>query len=184
MRLIIFSISIFYFISHNSLGQVGKAFPQMEGESLTNQIINIPDDIKGKFSIIGLAYSKKSEDALKSWFEPAYFQFIDKPETPSLFAGNYDVNVYFVPMFTGAKRPAYRTVMKKVKKSIDEKLLPHVLFYKGELRKYKKELGFKGKDTPYFFVLNEEGKIVFKTGGRYSDSKMREIVDYLEDSWN
>lgn len=163
--------------------QVGKSFPEMEGESLTNQIINIPADLKGKYSIIGLAYSKKSEDALKTWFEPAYYQFIHKPEKPSLFAGNYDVNVYFVPMFTGAKRPAYKAVMNKVRKTIDEKLLPYVLFYKGELKKYKKELNFKGNDVPYFFIIDKEGNIIHTTSGRYTDAKMSEITDYIEDAW-
>ncbi len=182
MRLLILT-SLFIGIFSFSQAQIGKQFPSMEGESLTNKMIDIPNDLKGKYSIIGLAYSKKSEDALKTWFEPAYYQFIYKPETPSLFAGNYDVNVYFVPMFTGAKRPAYKAVMKKVKKTIDERLLPYVLFYKGELKKYKKELGFKGKDVPYFFIIDENGKIIHSTSGRYTDAKMSEITDYIEDSW-
>lgn len=169
---------------HASVAQTGQQFPAMEGESLTNQNLNLPEDLKGKYSIIGLAYSKKSESALKTWFEPAYNQFLYKPETPSLFAGSYDVHLYFIPMFTGVKRPAYKTVMNKMKKTIDKKLLPYVLFYKGELKKYKKSLKFKGKDVPYFFVLDENGKIVYTTSGRYTDSKMREIADQIEDSWN
>lgn len=156
----------------------------MEAESLTNNIINLPQDIKGKYSIIGLAYSKKSENDLKTWFSPAYNQFIYKPEKPSLFAGNYDVNVYFVPMFTGAKRPAYKSVMKKVQKDIDPRLQPYVLFYKGQLKAYKQSLKFKGKDVPHFFILDPEGKIIHKASGRYSDSKMQEIVDLVEDAWN
>lgn len=182
MRLVLL-ISVFIGLISASHAQVGKQFPAMEGESLTNKMVNIPADLEGKYSIIGLAYSKKSEDALKTWFEPAYYQFIHKPDKPSLFAGNYDVNVYFVPMFTGAKRPAYKAVMKKVRKSIDEKLLPYVLFYKGELKKYKKELNFKGKDVPYFFIIDGDGKIIHTTSGRYTDAKMSEITDYVEDSW-
>ncbi|MGB3464577.1 MAG: hypothetical protein WBA74_04875 [Cyclobacteriaceae bacterium] len=184
MRELRIVIALLFVAMTTANAQVGNSFPMMEGESLTNEMINIPEDIKGKYSIIGLAYSKKSEDALKTWFEPAYYQFIHQPEKPSLFAGQYDVNVYFVPMFTGAKRPAYKAVMKKVKKSIDPKLLPYVLFYKGELKKYRKELGFKGKDIPYFFVLDGEGKIIYMTAGKYTDSKMREIADQVEDSWN
>ncbi|MBV6647066.1 MAG: hypothetical protein KI790_16535 [Cyclobacteriaceae bacterium] len=165
-------------------GQVGQEFPYMEGESLTNQVINIPKDVAGKYTLIGLAYSKKSENYLQTWFEPTYNQFIYKPDKPSLFGGNYDVNVYFIPMFTGAKRPAYKSVMKKIQKTIDPKLQPHVLFYKGELKSYKKALNFKGKDVPYFFVLDESGKIIYATSGRYTDTKMREITDKVEDSWN
>jgi hypothetical protein len=143
----------------------------------------LPEDIKGKYTILGLAYSKKSEKDLKSWFSPAYNQFIYKPETPSLFAGNYDVNVYFIPMFSGAKRPAYQKVMNNIKKTIDVKLQPYVLFYKGTIKEYKKLLNFDGKDRPYFYVLDPEGKIIHATSGYYSDSKIQEIVDAVEPAW-
>ncbi len=145
-----------------------------------HEFVNIPNDLQGKYSLLGLAYSKKSENALKTWFSPAYNQFIYEPETPSLFAGNYDLHVYFVPMFTGAKRPAYQKVMNKVEKTIDPKLKPYVLFYKGKLGDYKKSLNFDGKEIPYFYVLDPEGTIIHSTTGRYSDSKMQEIVDLVE----
>lgn len=176
-------IFLSFIISYSSFAQVGSQFPAMETESLINSFINIPEDTKGKYTLIGLAFSKRSEDDLKTWFQPAYNQFIYQPETPSLFAGNYDVFCYFIPMFTGAKRPAYQNVMKKVGESLDEKLHPYVLFYKGSLRHYKDVLNFDGKDEPYFYVLDPEGKIVHATKGRYSDSKMQEIVDAVADAW-
>ncbi len=155
----------------------------MEGESLTNEFINIPDDLAGKYTIIGLAYSKKAEEYLKSWFRPAYYQFLYKPEEPSVFQSTYDIHLYFVPMFTGAKRPAYQGVMKKVKKTVDPKLHPYVLFYKGELKKYKEDLNFEGKHLPYFYVLDPEGTIIYSTSGRYTEAKMQEIVDIIEETW-
>lgn len=163
--------------------QLGDQFPYMEAETLTNQLLNLPEDVQGKHTVIGLAYSKKSEKSLRSWFQPAYQQFIYKPETPSLFAGNYDVNCFFIPMFTGAKRIAYKKSMDKVKKDIDRRLLPHVLFYQGSLKDYKNKLGFDGKDVPYFFILDPDGKIVHATRGAYSDSKMQDILTALDDAW-
>jgi hypothetical protein len=163
--------------------QLGNEFPYMEAETLTNEFLNLPEDTKGKHTVIGLAYSKKSEKDLRSWFQPAYQQFIYKPETPSLFAGNYDVNCYFIPMFTGAKRVAYKKSMDKVKEDIDRRLLPHVLFYQGSLRDYKDQLNFDGKDVPYFFILDPEGKIVHATSGAYTDRKMQEILTALDDAW-
>ncbi|MEQ9404113.1 MAG: hypothetical protein RIM99_11030 [Cyclobacteriaceae bacterium] len=161
-------------------GQVGDQFPIMEAESLTNEYITLPEGLKDKFSIVGLAYTKASEDDLKTWFEPAYNQFIYKPETASVFDFSYDVYCYFVPMFTGAKRPAYQKVMKKLQKTIDKRLLPHVLFYKGALKTYKESLKFEGRDLPYFFVLDPSGKIVYATSGKYSKKKMQEIIDAVD----
>ena len=100
-------------ISLGCFSQEGNQFPTMEAESLSNQLVDIPKDLEGKYSLIGLAYSKQAEDFLKNWFEPIYNQFIYKNPTPGLFSFSFDVNCYFIPMFTGAKRPAYQKVMKK-----------------------------------------------------------------------
>lgn len=167
------------YVSLFSFGQVGDQFPAMEAETLKNEFVNIPADLSDKYTLIGLAYSKKSEEYLKTWFEPAYNQFIYKPKTPSVFDISFDVHCYFIPMFTGAKRPAYQKVMNKLQKTIDKRLQPNVLFYKGQLKEYKEALNFEGNDIPYFFVLNPDGEIIYTTSGRYTKAKMQEITDMV-----
>jgi len=158
---------------------VGKMFPAMEAESVEDKKVMLPDAAKGKFTLIGLAYSKKSEDELNSWFQPVFEKFIQK--TSGVLAGfSYDVNVYFVPMFTGVNAAATGTAKRKAIKNIDPQLLPYVLFYKGELKPYKEALDFEKKDIPYFFVLDETGKIVFATSGKYTAAKMSQVEDVIE----
>ncbi len=158
---------------------VGKMFPAMIAETVEDKKVNLPTDTKGKFTLLGLAYSKKSEDELNSWFSPIFNKFIQK--TTGLMAGmEYDVNVYFVPMFTGVNAAAAGTAKRKAAKGVDPQLLPFLLFYKGELKPYKEALDFKKKDVPYFFVLDTEGKIVFATSGKYSEEKMDEIESKIE----
>lgn len=167
-----------------SYAQVGDLFPEMEAESLTNEFVNIPADIGGKYSLVGLAYSKKAEEYLKGWFEPVYNQFIYKNPNPGPFDFSFDVNTYFIPMFTGAKRPAYQKVMNKLQKTIDKRMQPNVLFYKGTLNEYKEALNFDGKDLPYFYVIDPQGKIVYATTGRYTKAKMQEITNAVESVMN
>lgn len=166
-------------ICHIAGAQINNQFPLLEGENLKHEEVILPKSTLGKYTLVGLAYSKKSEKYLKSWFTPTYNLFLDEPEEPSIFDISYDVNVYFIPMFTGAKRAAYKKVMENVEKDIDERLHPYVLFYKGSIKEYKELLAFDGNDIPYFFVLDENGKIVHKTSGSYSTAKMQEIIDRL-----
>jgi hypothetical protein len=157
----------------------GKMFPDMEAETVEDKKIRLPNDTKGKYTLLGLAYSKKSEEDLNSWFQPVFEKYIQK--TTGLLAGfSYDVNVFFVPMFTGINAAATGTAKRKAIKNIDPQLLPYVLFYKGELKPYKETLEFDKKDVTYFFVLDPNGKIVHSTMGRYSDDKMGEIEDVIE----
>jgi hypothetical protein len=158
---------------------VGKMFPAMEAETVEDKKVKLPDEVKGKYTLLGLAYSKKSEDELNSWFQPVFEKFIQK--TKGVLAGfSYDVNVYFVPMFTGVNAAATGTAKRKAIKNIDPQLLPYVLFYKGELKTYKEALDFEKRDIPYFFVLDETGKIVYATSGKYSADKMDKIEEVME----
>lgn len=158
---------------------VGKLFPNMEAENVEDKKVKLPDGAKGKYTLLGLAYSKKSEDELNTWFTPVFEKFIQK--TKGLMSGmGYDVNVYFVPMFTGINAAATGTAKKKAVKNVDPQLLPYLLFYKGDLKPYKEALDFERKDIPYFFVLDPEGKIVFATSGAYSEEKMDQVEEVIE----
>ena len=103
-------------LSLTTIAQVtGKMFPDMEAETVEDKKINLPQDVKGKYTLLGLAYSKKSEDELNSWFQPVFEKYIQK--TKGLMSGfGYDVNVYFVPMFTGINAAATGTAKRKASK--------------------------------------------------------------------
>jgi hypothetical protein len=166
-------------VTCSSYAQVGKMFPDMEAETVEDKRVKLPMEVKGKYTLIGLAYSKKSEDELNSWFQPVFEKFIQK--TTGMLAGfSYDVNVYFVPMFTGVNAAATGTAKRKAMKNIDPQLLPYVLFYKGDLKPYKEALDFEKKDIPYFFVLDPEGKIVYATSGKYTPAKMDKVEEVIE----
>lgn len=164
------------------LAQVkGKQFPDMQAETVEDKKVSLPGDVKGKYTLLGLAYSKKSEDELNSWFSPVFSKFIQKAEGGLMAGMGYDVNVYFVPMFTGVNAAATGTAKKKAVKNVDPQLLPYLLFYKGELKPYKDALDFEKKDIPYFFVLDKSGKIVYATSGKYSEDKMDEVEEAIQE---
>ncbi len=164
-----------------TLAQTGETFPELSGTTLKNKEITVPVDTKGKYTLVGMAYSKKAEDELETWMQPVYSTFIYKPKKPVLFRTEYDVNLFFIPMFTGPNAVIEGKARKKMEGSIDPKLHSYVLLYKGKLKEYKEKLDFEKKDTPYFFVLDEEGTIVYETSGAYTDDKMAEIESYLEE---
>ncbi len=178
-RYILLSTILFVTTLVSQAQVIGKTFPDMEAENVEDKKVMLPKDVAGKYTLIGLAYSKKSEDELNSWFQPVFQKFIQK--TNGLMSGfGYDVNVYFIPMFTGVNAAATGTAKRKAIKNIDPQLLPFILFYKGELKPYKEALDFEKKDIPYFFVLDAEGKILYATSGKFTEQKMEQIEEVLE----
>lgn len=156
---------------------VGTQFPELKAETLTNSTITFPTDTKGKSTLICMAYSADAETDLKTWYEPTYDKFIAKTE---LMSDMYDVNVYFIPMFTGVKAAGADKAKEDMKKTVQADLQPHVVVYRGALDAYKETLKMDDKAKPYIFVLDTEGKIVFVTSGAYTEEKMDEIDEYIE----
>ena len=182
-RSLIAACAILFGFYTSSAQPVGKTFPNMGTITLQEVNINLPSDASGKYTLLGLAFSNKSEDDLITWLVPVYEKFIgnESGTLTKLFAEmTYDVNVFFVPMFTGINTPATKPAMKKALNKIDPRLHPYILFYKGKLKPYKETLSFEKKDIPYLFVLDDKGKIVYATTGAYNGKKMSEIENVLE----
>nr|WKN39322.1 hypothetical protein K4G66_11535 [Tunicatimonas sp. TK19036] len=163
---------------------INQPFPAMEAETVDDEVVNLPADTKGRITLVGLAYSKKSEKDLTTWMDPVFNTFIKQklnPDSGGLFSSfTYDIDVYLIPMFTGVKAAAAGTAKRKAAKGIDQRLLPYILFYQGKLKPYKEALDFEKKDIPYFFLLDEAGKIVCATSGRYSEVKMNKIEEAID----
>ena len=171
---ITFCLSFSLLVSFNGGKQEKKSFPDLQGETLQDKTVNIPVDIKGKFTLIGMAYSDKAEKDLRTWLNPLYNKFIEKN---SMF--NYDINLYFIPMFTGARQATMNLAKKELKEGTNRQFFSNIICYRGALKKYKEELKLNEKDKPYFFVLDKEGKIVYSTSGNFTDNKLEEIENKL-----
>lgn len=176
-------ITLLLVFSHFTLfavAQKGVSFPEIQGETLTNETITVPTDTKDKVTVVGIAYSRKSEQFLQEWFAPAYRTFIDPPKEVFVPVTQYDVNLFFIPMIKGIEKAAAEAIVKNLTDNIDPKLHQYVLVYKGAIGAYKKTLKLGRKDYPYFFIIGKDGKILYNTSGAYSKEKMNEITDLLD----
>lgn len=166
------------FLVKISSAHVGDTFPNIIGESLENKMVELPLSSKGKYCLVGMASSQKAEAALQTWMQPVYDVFINQNTFMTI---DYNLDIFFIPMFTGANQAMYNKVIQKTKAEIDAELAPHVLFYKGSLEEYQTKLNLNDKNVPYFFVLDENGKIVYATSGSYTAKKLDQIEALLID---
>ncbi len=172
-----FFIIASFCLAGNLQAQEGDVFPELVGETLEQDTIELPEATEGKITILGMAYSQKAEATLKTWYQPMYDKFVLKT---GIFDQFYDVNMYFIPMYTGGKKAAYDPTMKKLKESNRTDLFPYILFYKGEMDPYLEALDMENKNLPYFFVLDEKGTILYAAKGLYSEEKMEKIEEILD----
>lgn len=152
-----------------------ERFPSMTGETASGKAVTIPA-AGGKPTVLALAYGKGAQKELEEWYEPAYLRFIAKH---GLMASAYDCDVWFVPVFVGMNKAAYDPTMNRFRKSAEPEIVDHVLFFKGEFDAIREQLGLKRNDTPYFFVLDAEGRIIHRTEGAFSDDKLEAMEEAL-----
>ncbi len=155
-----------------------KTFPTMTGEMANGQELTLPRDLTRKHTIIGLAYSPKASSHLEEWLEPAYLRFVAQH---GLFAGEYDADIYFIPVFVGLNKSAYEPSLKKFRKSASPEIEQHVLFSKEDMAPVKEILDLDEKDIPYFFVLDRSGRVIHRTQGAFSEDKLEAIENVLLD---
>lgn len=158
--------------------QVGTPFPELAGKNLEGKNITLPQDNDGKFTLVGMAYSKRAEANLGTWYNPVYNKFVLKS---GLFDAEYDINIYLIPMFTGLQKAGFEKSRQKTLEVMDKPFLPYVLFYKGNLKTFKDPLKMDDPNLPYIFLIDPSGKVVYATSGRYIDKKMEDIEDFLND---
>jgi len=182
MKKLTLTFATLFVIIQISNAQVGESFPEMTGMSLTDEEITVPSATQDKMTLIGIAFSKKAEDDLKTWFQPIWEEFIRESDPNALIPEmKPDVNVVFIPMFTGLKRGASGSAIRKMQKDVDEKLHPHVIVYSGKMGDYEDQLNMDEKEKPYFYVVNKAGEIIYATSGRSSIKKLNEIEETVTD---
>ncbi len=148
-------------------------FPSLSGMTLEDKPITLPQATAGKYSLLVLTYSAKASEQIAPWFDNLYDYFIMDPD--------YDMNLYVIPMITGAKSLIAGKIEKQLKKGIQQGYQKHFVLYQGEIEDYKKTLRLDNKDVPYVFLLDKNGKIVYQAAGQYSDAQLDRIESKLPD---
>lgn len=175
IKLLIATLFLSYFSVH---AQVGNPFPVIDVLDLNDEALTIPNDVKGKFSLIGVAFSEDAQEDLYSWSQPVFSEFMDDNNLSSLV---YDPHVHLILMFTGVNQVAYNKAKEQIIAGTDESLKDNIVLFKGAMEDYRKTLKMKDRKKPYFFVLNKSGKIIYVASGRYSAQVLKEVGELIED---
>ena len=150
----------------------GVTFPAIYGQTLADKYIELP--IKnGKKTVVGIAYSRAAEADLKKWLNPLYNTFMVKEGSTKNFdvAEIYDVNFVFIPVIAGLKN-----VIEDFKASTDKEFWPYVMdTQKTDIKKLKEALKAKDEKIPYFYVLEDSGKIIEMVSGAFKEEKMDKL---------
>ncbi len=150
---------------------------KISGETIDHRHVNMPDDVKGKYTLLCFASSTKAQKDLESWLDPVYQKFIAKT---GLMDDMYDVNVFFMPLLKGGHDLFAEKMKSKFRETAQADLRPHVIFSESNTDQLLSALSMTRNEVPYIFLLDKEAKIIYRTNGAYTEEKFDAIDDLIE----
>lgn len=161
----------------NISAQTKGQFPELLGHTLEGTAITLPLASTKKFTIVGLCYKRSAEDELKTWIQPMYDIFVARPKGTDYFdvASYFDVNYYFIPLISGFKKAA-----ADFKAATQQDLWKNVIDCDTDIKVLKEKLKPVDDNTPYFYVIDVNGKIVEVVTGKYTEAKMDKIQEAID----
>ena len=168
------SLTLLIFFACTMFSQKGATFPTVKGMTLNDKTLSVPAR-NDKYSVIAIAYHRSAEDDIKKWLNPLFDSFIkvEDSESNSGFdmADVYDVNFVFIPMIAG-----FRRVADEFKKGTDKQFWQYILdTEKTDVNALQEILKVQDNKVPYFYVLDEAGKVVEVQSGKFSPEKLEKL---------
>jgi len=146
-----------------------KAFPAIQAKNLEGKQVAIPDDAKGKVTLVALAFLRQSQGQLDSWLNPFYEKFGKRD----------DFMFYEIPMISGKYVFIKPIIDNGMRGGLPQFKHKHVVTFFGDVNKYSKILNVDPK-FGHVFLLDKEGMIHWQNKGSSEKDALEEMFGLAE----
>lgn len=147
----------------------GKKFPKIKAKSLSGKEVELPSDVEGEAILVGVAFKRRAQEMLDSWTN--YFD--------ALCEGSKDF--YELPMIEGSLWKIFSSFIDRgMKSGIPKEMHDNVVTHYGDASEVKKKLEIEDDDLGYVFLLDEDGRILFKGEGYAGKKGKEELLKHIK----
>lgn len=167
-------VSVIVLLLAGCLFSRAQQFPALKAVNLEGKPIVLPVN-NGKYTVVAIAFSRSAEDDLRRWLNPLYETFVHSEKNAGGLspAEVNDVNFYFIPLISGFKKLA-----DDFKSKTNKEFWPYILdTEKTDIKELEKTLQVKDDKAPWFFVLDQNGKVIEKQWGTFQPAKLDKLED-------
>jgi hypothetical protein len=168
--------AILYIIVFMTLTSMGiqaqiQPFPEIPAETLSRKKVIFPHHTRGKFAFLLIAFRRQTQGEVDSWLNPFVHDF----------AGNKEITFFEIPMISGNWKWMSGWIDSGMRSGVPDEKHDHVATYYGPLRKYFDYLDIRDPRTVYVFLLDKEGRIIWREIGPANENNYGELKSLLED---
>jgi len=148
---------------------IGKKFPRLEGNSISEKKMVFPDDVQGKITVLVLVFKRRSQRLVDTWTD-----YVLKELESS-------VSYYEIPMISAFYAPFGNYIDQSLMRpGIPQEMQDYVVTFYGNRRPYFETLHMQNKQSCYVFILDEQGIIRFKTEGKITEASKNAFKKALD----
>lgn len=145
----------------------GQAFPSVSGESLEQNIVNIPEDFNGKTTLLLIGYKQNSQFDIDRWLI-------------GLDMTNTEVDVYEIPTIQGLFPRMFSTVIDNgMRAGIPKSLWKGVITVYKDGEKVQKYTGNENPNNARVVLLNEQGIVMYMYDDGFSVEALNQVRSLL-----
>ena len=146
---------------------IGTKFPEIRSETLAGTKLILPDDARGKITLITIAFQHGTQQQLDSWLNPFAEEFGTRP----------GFTFYEIPMLTADVKPFAFRIDSGMRSGIPEEKHKNVMTYYGDYAEYMRLLHIDDVTLGYAFLLDHEGIIRWHGEGFATRDMTREMIN-------
>jgi hypothetical protein len=146
--------------------QVGATLPRIEGTTLNDQKVVLPDSSRYQAIVLILGFSHKSAEQTDGWGERLAKDYASQPA----------VGYFEVPVLQSAPGMVRPMILHGMRKGTPVAAQGHVLPVSQHEPELKKVSGYKEPDDAYAMVVNRDGRIMWQGHGAVTDASYAELV--------
>jgi len=139
----------------------GQSIPVTDARSLADNVIKLPDDLKGKPAVLVLGFSKSSSRQTKPWADELNRDFGSDPK----------IAFYQLPMLQEVPCPLRGFVLQGMRKPLSTADRKHFVPVFDNEAAWKVAAHFVAPDEAYVLLVDGFGRIEWQASGVFGDEK-------------
>jgi hypothetical protein len=145
-------------------------FPTIEAETLSRKKVVFPEVARGQHAFILIAFRRQTQGEVDSWLDP----FVED------FAGREGITFYEIPMISGGWKWMSSWIDSGMRQGVPQYKHDHVATYYGPLKEYHKHLEIRDTGTVHAFLLDQQGRIIWRDIGPANDRKYSHLKELVK----
>ena len=145
---------------------LGTKFAEIRSETLAGTELTLPDDARGKITLITIAFKHGTQQQLDSWLNPF----------SEAFGTREGFTFYEIPMLSADVKSFAFRIDSGMRSGIPEEKHKNVMTYYGDYNEYLHLLHIDDVTLGYAFLLDQEGIIRWHGVGFATEEKAREMI--------